>query len=236
MPRKKKVTEKPMTLSLRAGKAGNDRQMIPADNVDAEGTAWATVGENIRKGKNGSGGSGGGGGDATLTKETIANFYNSLTGGDWRVADITIMLQTTSTDQPTVEYHDTDYSDQFGVTRSGMTCKSGVMGTPIYLGETDPHFGSNFSSNDPMFYTTMYGERGNWMAFYDKYSTGGWFSARVLLPFQYADPSVNSWNHNSEDDWDLKVQKWQKEDAEAVQKEIAESAKKDAVSEEHTEV
>ena len=50
MPRKKKVTEKPMTLSFRAGKAVTDRQMIPADNVDAEGTAWATVGENIRKG------------------------------------------------------------------------------------------------------------------------------------------------------------------------------------------
>lgn len=50
MPRKKKVTEKPMTLSLRDGKAGDDRQMIPADNVDAEGTTWATVGENIRYG------------------------------------------------------------------------------------------------------------------------------------------------------------------------------------------
>ena len=50
MPRKKKVTEKPMTLSLRVAKAGDDKQMIPADNVDAEGTAWATVGENIRKG------------------------------------------------------------------------------------------------------------------------------------------------------------------------------------------
>ena len=228
MPRKKKVTEKPMTLSLRAGKAVTDRQMIPADNVDAEGTAWATVGENIRKGKNGSGGSGGGGGDATLTKETIANFYNSLTGGDWRVADMTITLQTTSTDQPSVEYHDTDYSDQFGVTRSGITCKSGVMGTPIYLGETDPNYSYLFSSKDPAFYTTMFKDRGNWMVFYAGYSSGGWFSARVLLPFQYADPSVNSWNHNSEDDWDLKVQKWQKEDAEA--------AKKAAVSEEHTEV
>lgn len=50
MPRKKKVTEKTMTLGLRGAKAGDDRQMIPADNVDAEGTAWATVGENIRKG------------------------------------------------------------------------------------------------------------------------------------------------------------------------------------------
>ena len=85
MPRKKKVAENPMTLSLRAEKAGSGRQMIPADNVDAEGTAWATVGENIRKGKNGSGGSGGGG-DVALTKETIANFYNTLVGGDWRVA------------------------------------------------------------------------------------------------------------------------------------------------------
>lgn len=36
MPRKKKVTEKPMTLGLRNEKAGADRQMIPADNVDAE--------------------------------------------------------------------------------------------------------------------------------------------------------------------------------------------------------
>lgn len=42
--------EKPRALSLRDAKAGNERQMIPADNVDAEGTAWATVGENIRKG------------------------------------------------------------------------------------------------------------------------------------------------------------------------------------------
>ena len=227
MPRKKKVTEKPTTLSLRGAKAGNDGQMIPADNVDAAGTAWATVGENIRKGKNGSGGSGGGG-DATITKETIANFYNALTGGDWRVADMTITLQTASTDQPTVEYHDTDYSDQFGVTRSGVTCKSGVMGTPIYLGETDPNYSYLFSSNDPVFYTTMFKDRGNWMVFYDKYSSGGWFSARILLPFQYADPSVNSWNHNAEDDWDLKVQKWQKEDAEAE--------KNSAVSKENAEV
>ena len=31
----------------------DERQMIPADNVDAVGVAWATVGENIRKGANG---------------------------------------------------------------------------------------------------------------------------------------------------------------------------------------
>ena len=42
MPRKKKVMEKPMTLGLRGAKAGTGRQMIPADNVDADGTAWAT--------------------------------------------------------------------------------------------------------------------------------------------------------------------------------------------------
>lgn len=229
MPRKKKVTEKPMTLSLRGAKAGNDRQMIPADNVDAEGTAWATVGENIRKGKNGSGGSGGGGGgDATLTKETIANFLNTLTGGDWRVADMTISYRTAQSDPPSVEYHDVDYSDQFGVTASGLTCKSGVMGTPICLGTDEPMDTDLLSSQTPMFYTSQFKGRRNWMIFTNGYSSSGQVHSRVLLPFQYADSRVNSWNHNSEDDWDLKVQKWQEEDAEAVQKA--------AVSEEHTEV
>lgn len=28
----------------------DERQMIPADNVDVKGTQWATVGENIRHG------------------------------------------------------------------------------------------------------------------------------------------------------------------------------------------
>lgn len=227
MPRKKKVTEKPMTLSLRGAKAGNDRQMIPADNVDAEGTAWATVGENIRKGKNGSGGSGGGGGDATLTKETIANFYNALTGGDWRVADMTITLISNNNDIPTVEYHDVDYSDQLAVSRSGITCRSGIMGTTIYLGCTDPESTSIRTAEDPMLFTTQKRYYGNWVAFGTRYSQNGDISARILIPFQYASPSVNSWSHNVEDDWDMKVQKWQNEDAEAVQK---------AVSEEHTEV
>lgn len=227
MPRKKKVTEKPMPLSLLGAKAGNDRQMIPADNVDAEGTAWATVGENIRKGKNGSGGSGGGG-DATLTKETIANFYNALTGGDWRVADMTISYRTAQSDPPSVEYHDIDYSDQFGVTLSGLTCKSGIMGTPITLGTDDPMNTDLLSSQTPMFFVTQFKGRGNWMIFTNGYSSSGQVFTRVLLPFQYADARVNSWSHNSEDDWDLKVQKWQKDDAEAVQKA--------AVSEEHTEV
>lgn len=228
MPRKKKVTEKPTTLSLRDAKAGAGIQMIPADNVDAEGTVWATVGENIRKGKNGSGGSGGGGGDATLTKETIANFFNSLTGGDWRVADMTISYRTAQSDPPSVEYHDVDYSDQFGVTATGMTCKSGIMGTPICLGTDDPMDTYLLSSQTPMFYTTQFKGRGNWMIFTNGYSSSGQVHARVLLPFQYDDPNVNSWNYNSEDEWGLKVQKWHKEDAEA--------AKKAAVSEEHTEV
>ena len=229
MPRKKKVTEKPMALSFRAGKAVNDRQMIPADNVDAEGTAWATVGENIRKGKNGSGGSGGGGGDATLTKETIANFYNSLTGGDWRVADMTITRDSAGNDLPTVEYHDVDYSDQFAVSRAGITCKSGIMGTTIYLGCAcaEPMNTPLRTSEDPMLFTTTKRYYGDWVAFGTRYSMDGIISARILIPFQYSDPSVNSWNHNAEDDWDLKVQKWQKEGAEAVQK---------AVSEEHKEV
>lgn len=229
MPRKKKVTEKPMTLSFRAGKAVNDRQMIPADNVDAEGTAWATVGENIRKGKNGSGGSGGGV-DATITKETIANFYNSLVGGDWRVADMTITRDNNGNDIPTVEYHDVDYSDQFAVSRAGITCRSGIMGTTIYLGlgSVDPENAPLRTADDPMLFTTQKRYYGNWMAFGTRFSQDGIISARILLPFQYSDSRVNSWNHNVEDDWDMKVQKWQKEDAEAVQKA--------AVSEEHTEV
>lgn len=229
MPRKKKVTEKPMALSLRSAKADDDRQMIPADNVDAEGTAWATVGENIRKGKNGSGGSGGGGGDATITKETIANFYNALTGGDWRVADMTIRYTDGGSEPPSVEYHDVDYSDQLLVWASGVMCKSGIMGTPIYLGTTDP-MNTNLldAKPNPMFFVTQARERGNIMPLLAKFSSRGLIDARVLLPFQYADPNVNSWGHNAEDDWDLKVQKWQKEDAEALQNA--------AISEEHTEV
>ena len=66
------------------------------------------------------------------------------------------------------------------------------------------------------------------MVYVNRVNLQGEVPVRVLLPFQYADQNVNSWNHNSEDDWDLKVQKWQKEDAEA--------AKKAAVSEEHAEV
>ena len=232
MPRKKKVTEKPTTLGLRAEKSVDERQMIPADNVDAEGTAWATVGENIRKGKNGSGVSGGGGGgDATLTKETIANCYNSLTGGDWRVADMTITFDTRDTNPVTIEYHDVDYSDQFGVSREGLICKSGVMGTLIYLGNTDPTNEYLFSCYDPIFYTTMLRGHGDWISFYETFSENGLISVRVLLPFQYADARVNSWNHNSEDDWDQKVQKWQK-----WRKEDAEAAKKAAVSEERADV
>lgn len=230
MPRKKKVTEKPRTFSLRAEKAINDRQMIPADNVDAEGTAWATVGENIRKGKNGSGGSGGGGGgDATITKETIANFYNTLVGGDWRVADMTIKYTSGGTESPHVEYHDVDYSDQLLVWASGVMCKSGIMGTPICLGTTDPMNPNLLDAKpQPMFFITQARERGNIMPLIAKYSANDLIDARVLLPFQYADSRVNSWNHNSEDDWELKVQKWQKEDAEAVQKA--------AIAEERTEV
>ena len=224
MPRKKKVTEKPMKLGLRSEKAGDERQMIPADNVDAEGTAWATVGENIRKGKNGSGG----GGDTTITKETIANFFNTLTGGDWRVADMTISYRTAQSDPPSVEYHDTDYSDQFGVTLLGMTCKSGIMGTPICLGTDNPMDTDLLSSQTSMFYTSQFKGRGNMMVFTDGYSSSGQVHSRVLLPFQYADSNVNSWSHNAEDDWDKKVQQWQKEDAEALQKA--------AVAEEHTEV
>ena len=104
------------------------------------------------------------------------------------------------------------------------------MGTTIYLGlgPVDPENAPLRTAEDAMLFTTQQRYYGNWMAFGFRFSLDGIISAHVLLPFQYADPNVNSWNHNSEDDWDLKVQKWQKEDAE--------SAKKAAVSEEHKEV
>ena len=78
MPRKKKVTEKPITLGLRSEKAGNDRQMIPADNVDAEGTAWATVGENIRHGAK----------DTGIGKEFLNAFVSAVLGTDSEVITV----------------------------------------------------------------------------------------------------------------------------------------------------
>ena len=78
MPRKKKVTEKPMTLGLRSAKAGDDRQMIPADNVDADGTAWATVGENIRHGSK----------DVVYRKELIDAFVSAVLGTDSEVITV----------------------------------------------------------------------------------------------------------------------------------------------------
>ena len=78
MPRKKKVTKKPMTLGLRAAKAVYDRQMIPADNVDAEGTAWATVGENIRHGAK----------DVVYRKELLDAFVSAVLGTDSEVITV----------------------------------------------------------------------------------------------------------------------------------------------------
>lgn len=78
MPRKKKVTEKPTALSLRGAKAGNDRQMIPADNVDAEGTAWATVGENIRHGVK----------DIRIGKKFLDAFASAVLGTDSEVITV----------------------------------------------------------------------------------------------------------------------------------------------------
>ena len=81
MPRKKKVTEKPMTLGLRGAKSGNDRQMIPADNVDADGTAWATVGENIRKGSR-----------KATTKEDVLDAISALLGVEVTIEEVTATI------------------------------------------------------------------------------------------------------------------------------------------------
>lgn len=86
MPRKNKVTEKPMTLGLRGAKANSGiyggAQMIQADNVDANGVAWATVGENIRKGAKG-----------LPTKDDALNIISALLGVDLSLEEVTCTLK-----------------------------------------------------------------------------------------------------------------------------------------------
>lgn len=59
----------------------DDRQMIPADNVDEDGTPWATVGENIRKGSK-----------IAPTKENALNMLSALLGVDISVEEVTCTL------------------------------------------------------------------------------------------------------------------------------------------------
>ena len=60
----------------------DERQMIPADNVDANGTPWATVGENIRKGSKGA-----------PTKDDALNMLSALLGVDLSLEVVTCTLK-----------------------------------------------------------------------------------------------------------------------------------------------
>lgn len=60
----------------------DERQMIPADNVDADGTPWATVGENIRKGSK-----------EAPTKEDALNMLSALLGVDLSLEEVTCTLK-----------------------------------------------------------------------------------------------------------------------------------------------
>lgn len=61
----------------------DERQMIPADNVDNNCTAWATIGENIRKGCKGA-----------PTKEDALNTLSALLGVDLSIEEVTCTLKT----------------------------------------------------------------------------------------------------------------------------------------------
>lgn len=60
----------------------DERQMIPADNVDADGTPWATIGENIRKGAKG-----------VPTKEYALNIMSALLGVDLSLEEVTCTIK-----------------------------------------------------------------------------------------------------------------------------------------------
>lgn len=59
-----------------------DRQMIPADNVDTNGIAWLTVGENIRKGAKGE-----------PTKKDALNIISALLGINISIENVTCTLK-----------------------------------------------------------------------------------------------------------------------------------------------
>ena len=56
----------------------DERQMIPADNVDNNGTAWATIGENIRNGANG----------ASVDSSLVEKLIENLTGINVKVTTL----------------------------------------------------------------------------------------------------------------------------------------------------
>lgn len=62
--------------------AHDSRSIIPADNVDADGIPWATVGENIRKGSKGA-----------PTKEDALNIISALLDIDLSIEEVTCTLK-----------------------------------------------------------------------------------------------------------------------------------------------
>lgn len=83
MPKKIKVQKK--TVSKKADQNIYDgRQMIPADNVDADGKAWPTVGENIRKGTK------------DINEKLAEKMYAEILGFDVEIVDVTLDLSKTN--------------------------------------------------------------------------------------------------------------------------------------------
>lgn len=59
----------------------DSRQMIPADNVDADGVPWATVGENIRKGHNG-----------VISKQIAIEMLSALLGTQIEIETVNVVV------------------------------------------------------------------------------------------------------------------------------------------------
>ena len=62
----------------------DSRSIIPADNVDADGVPWATVGENIRKGAK------------NVGIELAEKMYSAILGLDVEIVDVTLNLSATN--------------------------------------------------------------------------------------------------------------------------------------------
>ncbi len=71
----------------------DSRSIIPADNVDADGVPWATVGENIRNGKKNYG------------INFLASLFSDIFGVEMQIVDVEINMtqDIISTNIPTIE-------------------------------------------------------------------------------------------------------------------------------------
>lgn len=105
----------------------DNRQIIPADNVDADGVPWATVGENIRRGVNGK-----------IDKAKALEMISALIGTTVSVEEVTCTIkpkENITVDNPLFNGHtiviniDSKTIVGFFVTKSSIS-----EGTePIYL-------------------------------------------------------------------------------------------------------